>query len=113
MLQNGGNLSRVRKPPNNRAPLTDPLRSEDFTEMRERGPSARRALSRAGRGTARYARMRRRLKLRQGASPLRPPHFPLDREGLLMEAATGVPSGSGAFAYSTKLHSHSTSIKTG
>jgi hypothetical protein len=31
-------------------------------------------------GTARYARMRRCLMLRQGAGPLRPPYFPLDRE---------------------------------
>jgi len=41
MFQNGGNLSRVRKPRTNRAPLTDSLRSEDFTGMRERGPLAR------------------------------------------------------------------------
>ena len=43
-FQNGGNLSRVRKPRNNGAPLTNPLRSEDATEMRERGPSAKRAV---------------------------------------------------------------------
>src|ERR1039458_10088853 len=41
-FQNGGNLSRVRKPRNYSAPLTDFLRSEETTEMRERGPSARR-----------------------------------------------------------------------
>ncbi len=99
MLQNGGNLSRVRKPRNNGAPLTDSLRSEGETKMRERGPSAAAASclplvgtqlrSRAER-TARYARMRRCLILRQGANPLRPPprHFPLTESGLLMEAAT-------------------------
>ena len=80
MFQNGGNLSRVRKPRRNGAPLTACHRSEDTAEMRERGPSARRAVSRVARGTARYARMRRCRILRQGASPLRPPHFPLDRE---------------------------------
>jgi hypothetical protein len=42
IFQNGGNLSRVRKPRNNGAPLTDCLRSEESTEMRERGPSAKR-----------------------------------------------------------------------
>ncbi len=72
-LQNGGNLSRVRKPRNTGAPLTDPLRSEDIAEMRERGLLAR-AGERGvyGKGTARYARMRRCLILRQGASPLKP-----------------------------------------
>ena len=39
-MQNGGNLSRVRKPRNHSAPLTDSHRSEETTEMRERGPSA-------------------------------------------------------------------------
>ena len=39
MFQNGGNLSRVRKPRTNRAPLTDSLRSENLTGMRERGPT--------------------------------------------------------------------------
>jgi hypothetical protein len=39
MFQNGGNLSRVRKPRPNGAPLTDCHRSEEPTEMRERGPS--------------------------------------------------------------------------
>jgi hypothetical protein len=93
MLQNGGNLSRVRKPRKNGAPLTDSLRSEDSTKMRERGPSAKRAASRlpmvgpqqwdrdTGYG-ALVARVRRCLTLRQGASPLRPPprHFSLDRD---------------------------------
>ena len=78
-FQNGGNLSRVRKPRNNSAPLTDSHRSDEATEMRERGPSARRA---------RYARMRRCLILRQGASPLRPRSFRLTGRGHLMEAAT-------------------------
>jgi hypothetical protein len=41
MLQNGGNLSRVRKPRKTGAPLTDRLRSEESLEMRERGPKAR------------------------------------------------------------------------
>src|SRR5579862_9413686 len=73
-LQNGGNPSRVRQPRNNSAPLTDSHRSEQRAEMRERGLSARRGrvwrISEAG--TARYARMRRCLILRQGASPLKP-----------------------------------------
>src|ERR1039457_6402243 len=46
MFQNGGNLSRVRKPRKTGAPLTDCFRSEETTEMRERGPLARRAVSR-------------------------------------------------------------------
>jgi hypothetical protein len=37
IFRNGGNLSRVRKPRKNRAPLTNSLRSEDSPEMRERG----------------------------------------------------------------------------
>jgi len=49
-FQNGGNLSRVREPRNNGAPLTNPLRSEDATEMRERGPSAKRAVGRVSPG---------------------------------------------------------------
>jgi hypothetical protein len=44
----GGDLSRVRKPRKNGAPLTDGLRSEEFTEMRERGPSAKRAAAPVG-----------------------------------------------------------------
>jgi hypothetical protein len=40
MFQNGGSLSRVRKPRKNGAPLTASLRSESQTEMRERGPKA-------------------------------------------------------------------------
>src|SRR5712692_1434210 len=84
MLHNGGHLSRVRKPRNNSAPLTDRLRYEESTEMRERGPSEKRAAPsvqpRTTVGSARRcARMRRCLILRQGASPLRPPHFFLDR----------------------------------
>jgi hypothetical protein len=72
-FQNGGNPSRVRKPRNTGAPLTDSHRSEARAEMRERGPSARgRSMANRQRGTARYARMRRCLILRQGASPLKP-----------------------------------------
>ena len=37
IFQNGGNQSRVRKPRNNGAPLTDCLRSEEFPNKRERG----------------------------------------------------------------------------
>jgi len=36
-IPNGGSLSRVRKPRKKRAPLTDSLRSETPTEIRERG----------------------------------------------------------------------------
>ena len=36
-FQNGGDPSRVRKPRKIGAPLTDPHRSEDIAEMRERG----------------------------------------------------------------------------
>uniref|UniRef100_Q01RW2 Uncharacterized protein n=1 Tax=Solibacter usitatus (strain Ellin6076) TaxID=234267 RepID=Q01RW2_SOLUE len=73
-FQNGGNRSRVRKPRNPGAPLTDPHRSEERAEMRERGPSAKgRSMANRQRGTARYARMRRCLILCQGASPLKPP----------------------------------------
>jgi hypothetical protein len=72
-FQNGGNLSRVRKPRNNGAPLTNFLRSEDATEMRERGLLARRKSGGyTETGAARYARMRRCLILRQGARPLKP-----------------------------------------
>src|SRR5258706_6245541 len=46
MFQNGGNLSRVRKPRTNRAPLTDSLRSEDLTGMRERRPTGNAAAPR-------------------------------------------------------------------
>jgi hypothetical protein len=89
ILQNGGNLSRVRKPRKIGAPLTDPLRSEDVAEMRERGPCGQgQARAPTGGRMARYARLRLRLKLRQGASPLRPPTFRLTRGGLIMEAAT-------------------------
>lgn len=37
ILRNGPGLSRVRKPRKNRAPLTTPTRSEEFTMTRERG----------------------------------------------------------------------------
>ena len=40
MFQNGSHRSRVHKS-RHRAPLTDGFRSEETTEMRERGPSAR------------------------------------------------------------------------
>jgi hypothetical protein len=55
MFQNGGNLSRVRKPRRNGAPLTDCHRSEDSAEMRERGPLAKRAVipRRSGNGALR------------------------------------------------------------
>jgi hypothetical protein len=75
-FQNGGNLSRVRKPRNYGAPLTDPLRSEDMAEMRERGllaPGVGKARRNTQGGTARSARMRLCLILRQGARPLKPP----------------------------------------
>jgi hypothetical protein len=73
-FQNGGNQSRVRKPRKTGAPLTDSPHSEDIAGMRERGllARARGMVSRRGEGTARYARMRRCLILRQGASPLKP-----------------------------------------
>ena len=72
-LQNGGNPSRVRQPRNLSAPLTDSHRSEESAEMRERRPSAKwGSIVDTRRGTARYARMRRCLILRQGASPLNP-----------------------------------------
>ena len=38
MFRNGRDLSRVRKPRKNRAPLTNPFRSEDSPGVRERGP---------------------------------------------------------------------------
>ena len=78
IFQNGGNPSRVRKPRTNRAPLTDSLRSEDLPDIRERGPlgvgsRAHSSIDYGRRGQrARRARMRLRLKHRQGASPLRP-----------------------------------------
>jgi hypothetical protein len=89
VYQNGSNRSRVRKPRKNGAPLTDRIRSEEATEMRERGPTVRRAahplgaatLTKATGGWCAGRAMRLRLILRQGASPLRPPNFPLDREG--------------------------------
>jgi hypothetical protein len=79
IVQNGVNPSRVRKPRRNGAPLTDCHRSEDFAEMRERGPCGQgQARAPTGGGTARCARMRRCLILRQGASPLAPPMISLD-----------------------------------
>jgi hypothetical protein len=83
VYQNGSNRSRVRKPRKNGAPLTDRFRSEETTEMRERGPRMR---GRNPTGCSLFDQgsggtMRLRLILRQGASPLRPPNFPLDREG--------------------------------
>ena len=89
-LQNGGNLSRVRKPRNTSAPLTDSLRSKTSTEMRERGPSARRAVSR-GNGALRALEA-----LPQTPPGGEPPEttfycpiiFSLTGDGHLMEAAT-------------------------
>jgi len=79
IVQNGVNPSRVRKPRRNGAPLTDRLRSEERAGMRERGPCGQgQARAPAGGGTARCARMRRCLILRQGASPLGPPMISLD-----------------------------------
>jgi hypothetical protein len=42
IFQKGGSLSRVRKPRKSGAPLTDSLPSENFPQMRERGPLYRR-----------------------------------------------------------------------
>ena len=57
ILQNGVNPSRVRKPRRSGAPLTDRLRSEERTEMRERGPCGQgQARAPTGGGAARYAR---------------------------------------------------------
>jgi hypothetical protein len=44
IFQIGRNQSRVRKPRQKRAPLTDSFRSENSTRVRERGPSGRRPL---------------------------------------------------------------------
>jgi len=82
MFRNGRNLSRVRKPRKNGAPLTDSFRSEQAAEMRERGLVAkRRNLSvprqsePAQRPRALQARMRLCLILRQGErAPLKPPY---------------------------------------
>jgi hypothetical protein len=82
IFQNGGNLSRVRKPRKNRAPLTASLRSEDLPKMRERGLPAN--------GTSILPPL--------GRPPTRPKTSAkktLDKTGLLMEAATvreSVPS---------------------
>jgi hypothetical protein len=107
ILQNGVNPSRVRKPRRSGAPLTDCLRSEERAGMRERGPCGQgQARAPTGGGTARYARMRRCLILRQGAGPLRPPmisldtgwpsHGSRDREGAVSRASrrfAGTPFG--------------------
>ena len=87
-LQNGGNLSRVRKPRNNGAPLTAPLRSEDIAEMRERGLLARAGESSIyAKGTALYARMRRCLNTPSGGKP---PETPLPLVNYFLD--TGGPS---------------------
>ena len=62
-FQNGWNLSRVRRPRKNRAPLTDPIRSEKPTNARQRGHKAKNT-----------------------PDPVR---FCLTEAGLLMEAARG------------------------
>jgi hypothetical protein len=80
MFQNGGNLSRVRKPRTNRAPLTDSLRSEDLTEMRKRGPLENAALSCLPLvGTEWLSRLRPRKK---SLDMDRPSHGSRDRQGV-------------------------------
>ena len=81
MFQNGGNLSRVRKPRTNRAPLTDSLRSEDFTGMRERGPLARGSIPPP------VGRPRPNRKVPAQEKPLdrdRPSHGSRDRQGVIL-----------------------------
>jgi len=51
-FQKGGNLSRVRKPRKNGAPLTDSLPSEETPEIRERGPLRKREHRTASRWSA-------------------------------------------------------------
>jgi hypothetical protein len=75
MFRNGSFLSRVRKPRNNGAPLTESSHSGETTEMRERGPSELEAHTgvfslchRSGDGALK-ARMRRCLILRWGLAP--------------------------------------------
>ena len=75
MFQNGGSLSRVRKPRKNGAPLTASLRSESQTGMRERGPKAS-----AGVATSRWSAPKSGSKLGEGK-------VYLTNTGLLMEAA--------------------------
>ena len=50
IVQNGVNPSRVRKPRRSGAPLTDRLRSEERTGMRERGPCGQGPGTRSHRG---------------------------------------------------------------
>jgi len=74
-FQNGGNRSRVRKPRNIGAPLTDSHRSEERAEMRERGPSARQesmANGQEGKGALRAHEALPHTSP-AGASPLNPP----------------------------------------
>jgi hypothetical protein len=80
MFQNGGNLSRVRKPRRNGAPLTDCLRSEDTAEIRERGPLARRAVSRVSPGGGALRAHEALPHTPPGGKPPETPYFPLDRE---------------------------------
>jgi len=79
-FQNGGNLSRVRKPRNYSAPLTDSLRSEETTEMRERGLSAKRAASRVARGDGALRAHEALPHAPPGGKPPETPQFSLDRE---------------------------------
>jgi len=89
MFQNGGDLSRVRKPRRNGAPLTDCHRSEDTTEMRERGPTAKRAVGRVVRGGGALRAHEALPHAPPGGKPPETPGiFPLTGSGLLMEAAT-------------------------
>jgi hypothetical protein len=75
IFQNGGKLSRVRKPRKNRAPLTASLRSEDLPKMRERGLPAKGTLPCLPLvGPERFPKRRRKKRLTW--------------TGLLMEAAT-------------------------
>jgi hypothetical protein len=92
-FQNGGKLSRVRRPRNNGAPLTVPLRSEESAEMRERGPSATGGSIPRSPGADSALRAHEALPHTPlGASPLSPPTpppiFSLTSGGLLMEAPT-------------------------
>jgi hypothetical protein len=80
MFQNGGNPSRVRKPRRNGAPLTDCHRSEDFAEMRERGPLARRAASRVSPGGSALRAHEALPHTPSGGKPPETPAFSLDRE---------------------------------
>ena len=77
MFQNGGNLSRVRKPRRNGAPLTDCHRSEETTEMRERGPTVRAGRSSSGGGA--LCAHEALPHTPSGGKPPETPNFPLDR----------------------------------